>query len=89
MAGSRGEAVIIDPAVYYGDREVELAFTELFGGFSPEFYTSYESTYPLREGYTGRKALWQLYPLLVHLNLFGGAYLGGVERCVAQTERLL
>ncbi|MFQ5796184.1 MAG: fructosamine kinase family protein [Candidatus Bipolaricaulia bacterium] len=69
-----GEAVLIDPAVYYGHREVELAFTELFGGFPPAFYAGYNEVWPLPAGYVGRKALYQLYPLLVHLNLFGESY---------------
>jgi fructosamine-3-kinase len=77
---SKGEAVLIDPAVYYGDREVELAFTELFGGFSPEFYEGYSEIWPLDTGYEERKALYQLYPLLVHLNLFGESYGASVDR---------
>lgn len=77
---SEGEAVLIDPAVYYGDREVELAFTELFGGFSREFYEGYSEVWPLDADYEERKALYQLYPLLVHLNLFGESYGAGVDR---------
>ncbi|MBX3080202.1 MAG: fructosamine kinase family protein [Anaerolineae bacterium] len=65
---------LIDPAVYYGDREVELAFTELFGGFPASFYPAYREAFPLDRGYERRKALYQLYPLLVHLNLFGESY---------------
>jgi fructosamine-3-kinase len=85
---TRGRPVLIDPAVYYGDREVELAFTELFGGFPREFYAAYEAAAPLDAGYGRRRAFWQLYPLLVHLNLFGAAYLGGVERAVRACEEL-
>jgi fructosamine-3-kinase len=77
---SEGEAVLIDPAVYYGDREVELAFTELFGGFPPEFYEGYSEVWPLDADYEERKALYQLYPLLVHLNLFGESYGASVDR---------
>ncbi len=77
---SGGEAVLIDPAVYYGDREVELAFTELFGGFSREFYEGYNEIWPLDPSYEERKALYQLYPLLVHLNLFGESYGARVDR---------
>lgn len=81
--------MVIDPAVYYGDREVELAFTELFGGFADAFYAAYQAAAPLADGYAQRRGFWQLYPLLVHLNLFGGSYLGGVERAVRAGEALL
>lgn len=66
--------VMYDPAVYYGHREVEIAFTELFGGFPARFYEAYNAVFPLEAGYTERKALYQLYPLLVHWNLFGESY---------------
>ncbi len=69
-----GEPVIFDPAVYYGDREVDLAMTELFGGFRPEFYRGYESVYHLPAGYQARKILYNLYHILNHGNLFGGGY---------------
>jgi fructosamine-3-kinase len=71
--------VVFDPAVYYGDREADLAMTELFGGFPQEFYRAYTETWPLDPGYEGRKHLYNLYHLLNHLNLFGGGYLGQVE----------
>ncbi len=71
-----GAGVIFDPAVYWGDREVDLAMTELFGGFSREFYAGYESVWPLDEGYTRRKVLYNLYHILNHYNLFGGSYEG-------------
>ena len=71
-----GAPVIFDPAVYYGDREVDLAMTELFGGFPPEFYSAYG---PLPEGYQRRKHLYNLYHLLNHLNLFGRGYLAQVQ----------
>jgi protein-ribulosamine 3-kinase len=71
--------VVFDPAVYYGDREADLAMTELFGGFPPEFYRAYREAWPLEEGYERRKHLYNLYHLLNHLNLFGGGYLGQVE----------
>jgi len=71
--------VIFDPAVYYGDREADLAMTELFGGFPPEFYASYKENYPLEAGYEKRKHLYNLYHLLNHLNIFGGGYLGQVR----------
>jgi protein-ribulosamine 3-kinase len=77
--------VVFDPAVYYGDREADLAMTELFGGFPREFYRAYEQAFPLDPGYAKRKHLYNLYHLLNHLNLFGGGYLGQVE----STLRLL
>jgi protein-ribulosamine 3-kinase len=71
--------VVFDPAVYYGDRETDLAMTELFGGFPPEFYAAYEKEWPLDKGYARRKHLYNLYHLLNHLNLFGGGYLAPVQ----------
>jgi fructosamine-3-kinase len=71
--------VLFDPAVYYGDREADLAMTELFGGFPREFYEAYDEAWPLDEGYEQRKPLYNLYHLLNHLNLFGGGYLAQVE----------
>jgi fructosamine-3-kinase len=71
--------VIFDPAVYYGDREADLAMTELFGGFPAEFYEAYDREWPLDAGYERRKHLYNLYHLLNHLNLFGGGYLGRVK----------
>jgi protein-ribulosamine 3-kinase len=71
--------VVFDPAVYYGDREADLAMTELFGGFPREFYAAYEKELPLDAGYARRKHLYNLYHLLNHLNLFGGGYLGQVN----------
>jgi fructosamine-3-kinase len=84
IAGPGGEPYLIDPAVYFGDREVDLAFTELFGGFSPRFYEAYREAYPLEPGYGERKPLYQLYYLLVHLNLFGEAYGTDVDRVLAR-----
>jgi protein-ribulosamine 3-kinase len=72
--------VVFDPAVYYGDREADLAMTELFGGFPPEFYAAYKAAYPLESGYALRKHLYNLYHLLNHLNLFGAGYLAQVQR---------
>jgi protein-ribulosamine 3-kinase len=74
--------VVFDPAVYYGDREADLAMTELFGGFPREFYRAYNETFPLDAGYEKRKHLYNLYHLLNHLNLFGGGYLGQVKSCL-------
>ncbi len=70
--------MLVDPAAYYGDREVEIAFTELFGG-SPKFLSAYRDAYPLDAGYEYRRPLLQLCPLLVHLNHFGEIYGGGVD----------
>jgi fructosamine-3-kinase len=72
--------VVFDPAVYYGDREADLAMTALFGGFPREFYAAYEAAYPLDGGYALRKELYNLYHLLNHLNLFGAGYLGQVKK---------
>jgi len=74
-----GGPVVFDPAVYYGDREADLAMTELFGGFPKEFYRAYNEAFPLDAGYEKRKHLYNLYHLLNHLNLFGGGYLGQVK----------
>jgi fructosamine-3-kinase len=74
-----GEPALIDPAVYYGHREAELAFTELFGGFFSNFYRAYNQTWPLDSDYETRKDLYNLYHLLNHLNLFGESYGGGVD----------
>jgi len=69
-----GKAVLIDPAVYYGHPEMDLAFSKMFGGFSGEFYRGYESVTPLEPGFQKRIPIYNLYPLLVHVNLFGGHY---------------
>jgi protein-ribulosamine 3-kinase len=69
-----GTPVIFDPAVYYGDREADIAMTELFGGFDPEFYSAYRTAWPLDAGYATRKTLYNLYHILNHANLFGGGY---------------
>lgn len=69
-----GTPVLIDPAISYSDREAELAFTELFGGFSPRFYQAYQAAWPLEPGYRDRRDLYNLYHLLNHLNLFGEGY---------------
>lgn len=77
-----GDAVIFDPAVYYGHREIEIAFTHLFGGFSSAFYRAYEEVLPLEPDFEKRKDVYNLYPLLVHTNLFGGSYARQVEGIV-------
>jgi fructosamine-3-kinase len=78
-----GEVVIFDPAVYWGDREVDLAMTELFGGFGSTFYQGYESIYPITPGFAKRKILYNLYHILNHYNLFGGSYAGQADRMMA------
>ena len=80
MVGSNGKVCLIDPAVYYGHREIELAFTQLFGGFDHDFYSAYHSVYPLEPGFDERVDIYNMYPLMVHVNLFGASYLSGVER---------
>jgi fructosamine-3-kinase len=79
-----GEPVIYDPAVYYGDREADLAMTELFGGFPASFYEAYGAEYPLDAGYGTRKHLYNLYHVLNHLNLFGGGYDAQAQRMIEQ-----
>ncbi len=79
-----GQPAIFDPAVYYGDREADLAMTELFGGFGQAFYDAYNETWPLDPGYSTRKTLYNLYHILNHFNLFGGAYGAQAERMTAQ-----
>jgi fructosamine-3-kinase len=74
-----GAPVIFDPAVYYGDRETDLAMTELFGGFPDRFYAAYREALPLEDGYGIRKILYNLYHVLNHLNLFGAGYLSQAE----------
>lgn len=79
---SSGEPFIFDPATYYGDREVDIAMSELFGGFPSEFYRGYQSVYPLAPGYEIRKTLYNLYHILNHFNLFGGGYFSQAERMI-------
>ncbi len=74
MVNALGEPTLIDPAVYYGNREAELAFTLLFGGFNSQFYSAYQKAFPLSPGFDSRTDLYNLYPLLVHVNLFGESY---------------
>jgi protein-ribulosamine 3-kinase len=74
MIDKDGYACLIDPAVYYGGREADLAMTKLFGGFDSRFYSSYNEAYPLPDGYEYRENIYKLYHVLNHLNLFGGGY---------------
>ena len=87
MADPDGAPVLVDPAVYLGHREVDLAMAELFGGFPRDFLPSYREAAPLPPGYDEvRRDVYQLYPLLVHVNLFGGGYVGSL---MARVRKLL
>jgi protein-ribulosamine 3-kinase len=77
------EPIVFDPAVYVGDREADLAMTELFGGFDRDFYAAYGEAWPVTSGYAARRELYNLYHVLNHLNLFGGAYLAQAETMIA------
>lgn len=81
-----GRPVIFDPAVYYGDRETDIAMTRLFGGFGSEFYAAYEATWPLDAGAVARTTLYNLYHVLNHFNMFGGGYLAQAR---SMLDRLL
>jgi len=81
--GPDGELWMIDPAVAYSCREADLAMTRLFGEFPPEFYEAYDEALPLLPGWEERVSLWNLYPLLVHVNLFGESYLPPVRQTLA------
>lgn len=83
LADEHGVPVLIDPAVYYGHRETDLAMAELFGGFSTHFFDAYEDAWPLEPGYDDRRPIYQLYHLINHLNMFGEGYASGVERTLS------
>lgn len=87
VTGPDGAAWLIDPAVYVGHAEADLAMTELFGGFAPEFYDAYREAAPIRPGYSDRREIYNLYHLLNHLNLFGSGYYGSVMRIVRRFSR--
>lgn len=82
-----GQPVMFDPSVYYGDRESDLAMTRLFGGFGSEFYRAYETEWPLAPGHRKRVALYQLYHVLNHLNMFGGSYLSLALSLIRELRR--
>lgn len=82
-----GEPVIFDPATYFGDREVDIAMTELFGGFPGGFYRGYNEVFPLDPGYEKRKTLYNLYHILNHFNLFGGGYGSQANRMIEKILR--
>jgi fructosamine-3-kinase len=83
MADEHGAPCLIDPAVYGGHREIDLAMMRLFGGFGPRVFAAYAEAHPLASGHEERVPLYQLYPLLVHVNLFGGSYVSAVESALS------
>jgi fructosamine-3-kinase len=82
ITGKSGEPCIFDPAVYFGHREMDLSMSKLFGGFDQPFYDSYQEGFPLEDGFEERISVHNLYPLLVHVNLFGGGYVNNVRTIV-------
>lgn len=84
-----GQPVLFDPAVYYGDRESDIAMTMLFGGFNPAFYDAYNSAWPLHEGHEQRLKLYQLYHVLNHLNLFGRGYQDQAMNLLRELSRVV
>ena len=84
ICSTQEKAILIDPAVYYGHREIDIAMTQLFGGFPPLFYKRYNEIYPLEPCFNLRTNFYNLYPLLVHLNLFGNSYLKSVEDIITK-----
>ncbi len=84
FADNTQNPVLVDPAVFYGNREQEIAFTMLFGGFDEAFYESYQAALPLQKNFSERKDIYNLYPLLVHLNLFGASYLPEISAILKQ-----
>jgi fructosamine-3-kinase len=84
LTGPRGEAVILDPAMYFGHRYMDLGMTRLFGGFDNTFYQAYHEAYPLEDNWREGLEIANLYSLMVHVNLFGGGYLGSVRQILRQ-----
>lgn len=82
ISNSGGRGTILDPAVYFGCHEVDLAMSRLFGGFDSDFYDAYFEVFPVEPGFNERVDIYNLYPLLVHVNLFGGGYLSSVKTIV-------
>jgi len=74
LTGEDGQAVLIDPAIYYGHREADLAMTSLFGGFDSDFYKGYDDTFPLSDDWENRQNLYMLYHMMNHMNIYGTAY---------------
>lgn len=86
IVDATGQPVLVDPAVYGGHREIDLAMMRLFGGFSARTFTAYDEAWPLAPGWRDRVPLYQLYPLLVHVAMFGSAYRGQLEHALAAVE---
>jgi fructosamine-3-kinase len=86
LCNEQSEPVLIDPAVYYGHRSMDLAMTTLFGGFEKPFYEAYAYWYPLPSNYSEQWEVCNLYPLLIHLNLFGKSYLSSIESCLRRFQ---
>lgn len=84
MVDELGEAAIIDPAVYYGSREMDIGMSRLFGVFGPGFYEAYNEAWPMEAGWRERIEICNLYPLMVHVNLFGSGYMGSVESILSK-----
>ncbi|MFH1120191.1 MAG: fructosamine kinase family protein [Bacteroidota bacterium] len=84
MTDEKGNPCILDPAIYYGHREMDIAMTKLFGGFSAEFYQAYQESFPMENGWEKRVEFNQLYPLMVHVNLFGGGYVAQVRQIIGK-----
>jgi fructosamine-3-kinase len=84
IVNGKGAACLIDPAVYYGHPEIDIAMSRLFGGFDIRFYESYIEYNPLEKGWEKRLDIYNLYPLMVHVNLFGGSYLGSVQEIIGR-----
>lgn len=83
LCGKGQQAVFIDPAVYYGHREMDIAMTFMFGGFNQNYLLTYNEAFPLETGWENRIGIHNLYPLLVHLNLFGASYRGRIEKVLS------
>ena len=89
MYDSNGQPCLVDPAVYYGHREAELAFTTLFGGFDDRFFEVYNGVHPWEKGIEKRLEVYNIYPLLVHTNLFGEGYLEQVNSIYKRIDKAL
>jgi protein-ribulosamine 3-kinase len=86
LCTTNNKAVLYDPAVYYGHREMDLAMSKLFGGFNQKFYSAYNEIFPLEKEWEKRTEICNLYPLLVHVNLFGGGYLAQIDATLKKFE---
>lgn len=84
MNDENGNPLIMDPAVYFGHREVDIAMTTMFGGFSSEFYEAYQNFYPMEKSWESRLDYYKLYPILIHVNLFGYSYVSSFERIISR-----